>query len=99
MGMPSDIPTPTSCNMVDGHRPNPIRHGENLFTTFEADVAQHLKPDHNMSSHINEETLQLAAMVPISSWPALLRPSWLAQSCRLPPRSQNLMANEVDPIC
>ena len=47
--------------MVDGHRPNPIRHGENLFATFEADVAQHHKPYHNMSSHINEETLQLAA--------------------------------------
>ena len=31
MGMPSDIPTPTSCNMMDGHRPNPIRHGENFF--------------------------------------------------------------------
>ena len=64
MGMPSDIPTPTSRNMMDGHRPNPIRHGENLFATFKADAPQHHKPDNNMRSHINEETLQLAAMGP-----------------------------------
>ena len=59
--MPSHINTPTSHPVGDNHRPPCNLHGENWLSDIASDIPP---PGHNVSSHVNEETLQLAAMGP-----------------------------------
>ena len=63
--MPLYINTPTSHPVGDNHRPPHNLHGENWLSDIGGEVPPPgIKADHNVSSHVNEETLQLAAMGP-----------------------------------
>ena len=63
--IPSHINTPTSHPMGDNHRPPRNLHGENWLSDIAGEVPPPgIRTDHNVSSHVNEETLQLAAMGP-----------------------------------
>ena len=63
--MPSHINTPTSHPMGDNHRPPHNLHGENWLSDIVGEVPPPgIRTDHNVSSHVNEETLQLAATGP-----------------------------------
>ena len=61
--MPLHINTPTSHPMGDNHRPPPKLHGENWLSDIAGEVpSPGIRADHNVSSHVNEETLQLTVM-------------------------------------
>ena len=63
--IPSHINAPTSHPMGDNHRPPRNLHGENWLSDIAGEVPPPgIRTDHNVSSHVNEETLQLAAMGP-----------------------------------
>ena len=63
--MPSHISTPTSHPVGDNHRPPHNLHGENWLSDIGGKVPPPgIRADRNINSHVNEETLQLAAMGP-----------------------------------
>ena len=63
--MPLHINTPTSHPVGDNHRPPHNLHGENWLSGIGGEVSPPgITADHNVSSHVNEETLQHAAMGP-----------------------------------
>ena len=63
--MPSHINTPTSHPVGDNHRPPGNLRGENWLSDIGGEVSPPgINADHNVSSHVNEETLQLAAIGP-----------------------------------
>ena len=63
--MPLHINTPTSHPVGDNHRPPHNLHGENWLSDIGGEVSPPgIRADHNVSFHVNEETLQLAAMGP-----------------------------------
>ena len=63
--IPSHINTPTFHPMGDNYRPPRNLHGENWLSDIAGEVPPPgIRTDHNVSSHVNEETLQLAAMEP-----------------------------------
>ena len=63
--MPLHINTPTSHPVGDNHRPPHNLHGENWLSDIGGEVPPPgIRADHNVSSHVNEETLQLTAMGP-----------------------------------
>ena len=63
--MPSHINTPASHPVGDNHRPPHNLHGENWLSDIGGEIPPPgIRADHNVSSHVNEETLQLAAMGP-----------------------------------
>ena len=59
--MPLHINTPASHPVGDNHRPPHNLHGENWLSDIASDIPP---PGHNVSSHVNEVTLQLTAMGP-----------------------------------
>ena len=63
--MPLHINTPTSHSVGDIHRPPHNLDDENWFSDIGGEVPPPgIRADHNVSSHVNEETLQLAPMGP-----------------------------------
>ena len=63
--MPSNIATPASHKASGNGRPSRNLHSENWLPDFVGGGPQPMpNVDHNVSSHVNEETLQLAAMGP-----------------------------------
>ena len=63
--VPSHINTPTSHPVGDNHRPPHNLHGENWLSGIAGEAPPPgIRTDHSVSSHVNEETLQLAAMGP-----------------------------------
>ena len=63
--IPLHINTPTFHPMGDNQRPVCNLHGENLLSDIAGEVPPPgIRTDHNVSSHVGEETLQLAAMGP-----------------------------------